>query len=151
MGCSNYLTEAKHLLDGLRCTAHAWRGIKRSTRSALYKVARNHRSKKSSCQARDLFRYRAQVDCGRNLRFFQNGETRHMTTSLVTGGAGFMGSHVAEHLVELGHRVIVVDDLSGGFRDNVPAGAEFVEGSILDHRLIDHLFEQHSFDYVYHL
>jgi len=74
-----------------------------------------------------------------------------MTTSLVTGGAGFMGSHVAEHLVELGHRVIVVDDLSGGFRDNVPAGAEFVEGSILDHRLIDHLFEQNSFDYVYHL
>jgi UDP-glucose 4-epimerase len=74
-----------------------------------------------------------------------------MTTSLVTGGAGFMGSHVAEHLMKLGHRVIVVDDLSGGFRDNVPSGAEFVEGSILDHRLIDHLFERNSFDYVYHL
>jgi len=74
-----------------------------------------------------------------------------MTTSLVTGGAGFMGSHVAEHLMKLGHRVIVVDDLSGGFRDNVPSGAEFVEGSILDLRLIDHLFEQNSFDYVYHL
>src|SRR5438477_2083455 len=74
-----------------------------------------------------------------------------MHTSLVTGGAGFMGSHVAEHLIKLGHRVIVLDDLSGGFRDNVPAGAEFVEGSIQDRRLIDHLFEQNSFDYVYHL
>ena len=74
-----------------------------------------------------------------------------MITSLVTGGAGFMGSHVAEHLLRLGHRVIILDDLSGGFRDNVPSGAEFIEGSILDHKLIDRLFEQNSFDYVYHL
>lgn len=62
-----------------------------------------------------------------------------------------MGSHVAEHLIKHGHRVIVLDDLSGGFTDNVPAGAEFVEGSILDHELIERLFEQNSFDYVYHL
>jgi UDP-glucose 4-epimerase len=72
-------------------------------------------------------------------------------TSLVTGGAGFMGSHVAEHLLKLGHNVVVLDDLSGGFRDNVPAKAEFIEGSILDHELINQLFERHSFDYVYHL
>jgi UDP-glucose 4-epimerase len=74
-----------------------------------------------------------------------------MITSLVTGGAGFMGSHVAEHLTRLGHRVIVLDDLSGGFRDNVPSGADFIEGSILDYKLIDCLFKQNSFDYVYHL
>jgi len=74
-----------------------------------------------------------------------------MITSLVTGGAGFMGSHVAEHLVKLGHRVIILDDLSGGFRDNVPDGADFVQGSILDYELIDRLFAQNSFDYVYHL
>src|SRR6266852_781198 len=74
-----------------------------------------------------------------------------MITSLVTGGAGFMGSHVAEHLLRLGHRVIILDDLSGGFRDNVPPGAQFVEGSIQDHELIDRLFAQYSFDYVYHL
>ena len=43
-----------------------------------------------------------------------------MRTSLVTGGAGFMGSHVAEHLLCSGHDVVVLDDLSGGFRDNVP-------------------------------
>src|ERR1700758_2091155 len=74
-----------------------------------------------------------------------------MTTSLVTGAAGFMGSHVAEHLVTLGHRVIVLDDLSGGFRDNVPDGVEFIEGSILDNELIERLFEKYQFDCVYHL
>jgi UDP-glucose 4-epimerase len=72
-------------------------------------------------------------------------------TSLVTGGAGFMGSHVADHLIKMGHSVVVLDDLSGGFRENVPQESKFVEGSILDHQLINSLFEQHSFDYVYHL
>jgi UDP-glucose 4-epimerase len=72
-------------------------------------------------------------------------------TSLVTGGAGFMGSHVAEHLLGLGHDVVVLDDLSGGFRDNVPAKATFVQGSVLDHELINRLFDRHEFDYVYHL
>jgi len=72
-------------------------------------------------------------------------------TSLVTGGAGFMGSHVAEHLLRAGHNVIVLDDLSGGFRDNVPARAEFVQGSVLDHELINRLFNRHAFDYFYHL
>jgi UDP-glucose 4-epimerase len=74
-----------------------------------------------------------------------------MPTSLVTGGAGFMGSHVAEHLLEMGHEVVVLDDLSGGFRENVPDRATFVEGSILDHDLISRLFDRHAFDYVYHL
>lgn len=74
-----------------------------------------------------------------------------MPTSLVTGGAGFMGSHVADHVIGMGHDVVVLDDLSGGFRENVPDGATFVEGSILDHDLIDRLFGRYSFDYVYHL
>jgi len=69
----------------------------------------------------------------------------------VTGGAGFIGSHVAEHLVRKGHRVVVFDDLSGGFRTNVPDGCHFVQGSILDHGLVDRLFEEHDIDYVYHL
>ncbi len=72
-------------------------------------------------------------------------------TSLVTGGAGFMGSHVADHLLAMGHDVVVLDDLSGGFQENVPAEAAFVKGSILDHELIDRLFKRHRFDYVYHL
>ncbi len=74
-----------------------------------------------------------------------------MSTSLVTGGAGFIGSHVAEQLIGMGRQVIVLDDLSGGFTGNIPRGAEFVKGSILDQELIDQLFSQHSFDYVYHL
>ena len=74
-----------------------------------------------------------------------------MPSSLVTGGAGFMGSHVAEHLIRLGHRVVIIDDLSGGFKVNVPTGATFIEGSILDHHLLEGLFSEHRFDYVYHL
>jgi UDP-glucose 4-epimerase len=74
-----------------------------------------------------------------------------ISKSLVTGGAGFMGSHVAERLLGMGHQVVVLDDLSGGFRENIPEGAHFVEGSILDHALVNRLFDRHDFDYVYHL
>jgi UDP-glucose 4-epimerase len=74
-----------------------------------------------------------------------------MSTILVTGGAGFIGSHVADELVKLGHYVTVLDDLSGGFVDNVVAGAEFVRGSINDVDLVNQLFQQTQFDYVYHL
>ncbi|MCP4667879.1 MAG: NAD-dependent epimerase/dehydratase family protein, partial [Deltaproteobacteria bacterium] len=72
-------------------------------------------------------------------------------SSLVTGGAGFMGSHVAEELLASEHDVVVLDDLSGGFMDSVPKGAEFVQGSVTDDRLINKLFERHHFDYVFHL
>jgi UDP-glucose 4-epimerase len=74
-----------------------------------------------------------------------------MPTSLVTGGAGFMGSHVAEHLFGMGHDVVVLDDLSGGFREQVPSQATFMHGSVTDHELINRLFDRHAFDYVYHL
>jgi UDP-glucose 4-epimerase len=51
----------------------------------------------------------------------------------------------------VGHEVFVVDDLSGGFVENLPPGAHFVKGSILDHQMIDRLFEKSRFEYVYHL
>jgi UDP-glucose 4-epimerase len=74
-----------------------------------------------------------------------------MPCSLVTGGAGFMGSHVSEHLLRAGHEVVVLDDLSGGFVDNVPQAADFVEGSVLDHKLLHNLFDNYGFSYVFHL
>lgn len=73
------------------------------------------------------------------------------TRSLVTGGAGFIGSHVARHCLSLGHEVTVLDDLSGGFRDQVPASARFVEGSVTDVKAVERLFDEGRFDYVYHL
>lgn len=76
---------------------------------------------------------------------------RERPRSLVTGGAGFIGSHVADELVRADHDVVVLDDLSGGFRDNVNPQAEFVEGSITDVPLVDSLFEKHRFDYVFHI
>jgi UDP-glucose 4-epimerase len=50
---------------------------------------------------------------------------------LLSGGAGFIGSHVAEHLLERGHEVAVVDNLSSGKRENIPQGARFYETDIL--------------------
>ena len=69
-----------------------------------------------------------------------------MPVSLVTGGAGFMGSHIAEQLLRIGHHVIVLDDLSGGFSITSPKGATFVEGSILDFELLDRIFKKYSFN-----
>jgi UDP-glucose 4-epimerase len=74
-----------------------------------------------------------------------------MPKSLVTGGAGFIGSHVARHCMKLGHEVIAVDDLSGGFDDHVPPGATFIKGSVTDEGFVSDLFANHKFDYVYHL
>ncbi|MDP7033145.1 MAG: NAD-dependent epimerase/dehydratase family protein [Planctomycetota bacterium] len=71
--------------------------------------------------------------------------------ALVTGGAGFIGAHVARHLLDAGREVVVLDDLSGGFTENVPERARFVEGSILDVPLIERLFSEYRFSHVFHL
>ena len=70
---------------------------------------------------------------------------------LVTGAAGFIGSHVCAHLLRQKYRVVGLDDLSGGFRDQVPAGVKFVEGSVTDVALVQQLFAEHRFEYVFHL
>jgi UDP-glucose 4-epimerase len=70
---------------------------------------------------------------------------------LVTGAAGFIGSHVAEQLLLGGEDVVGLDDLSGGTLANVPAGARFYEGSVLDPALLGRLFDRHQITAVFHL
>ena len=77
-----------------------------------------------------------------------------MSRALVTGGAGFIGSHLVERLIERGDSVAILDDLSTGRRENLRhveqhPSFEFVEGSVLDAGLVDGLVSQA--DVVYHL
>src|SRR5687768_1693159 len=72
-------------------------------------------------------------------------------TVIVTGGAGFIGSNVAQHCLDLGFNVIVIDDLSGGFIDNVPEGCIFENCSILDMERMESIFASYRPEYVYHL
>lgn len=74
-----------------------------------------------------------------------------MQISLVTGGAGFIGAHVTNELISMGHKVVVLDDLSGGFKENVNPNAIFIQGSVTDHVLLEKIFNDYKFDYVYHL
>jgi UDP-glucose 4-epimerase len=73
---------------------------------------------------------------------------------VVTGGAGFIGSHLCERLIEMGHELVVLDDLSTGTRSNLkPLESspkfEFIQGSILNMELVDSLITKA--DYVFHL
>ncbi len=69
---------------------------------------------------------------------------------LVTGGVGFVGSHVVRLAVERGHRVVVLDDLSGGPGAPLPAGVELVRGDIGDHALVASLCADHGVTALLH-
>lgn len=69
---------------------------------------------------------------------------------LVTGGAGFIGSHVVDAYLAAGHEVVVVDDLSTGSKENVNPAASFYQLDIREPRLAD-VFEEERPDYVNHL
>ena len=68
---------------------------------------------------------------------------------LVTGGAGYIGSHMTLYLLDLGHQVTVFDNLSHGYRDAV-SGAKLVVGDLQDRGLLDTLFKANEFDGVMH-
>lgn len=74
-----------------------------------------------------------------------------MAKILITGVAGFIGSWVADELLAAGYAVVGLDDLSGGFLENVPIGVSFAHGSITNAPFINSLFQFHKFDYVFHL
>jgi UDP-glucose 4-epimerase len=71
--------------------------------------------------------------------------------ALVTGAAGFIGSHVASWLLKDGLEVVALDDLSGGYKENVPTGSRFILGSVTDYTLLKDLFQTERFDYIFHL
>ena len=70
---------------------------------------------------------------------------------LVTGGAGFIGSHVADAYIEAGHRVSVIDDLSNGKKENLNSRARFLRIDVRDRRRLAGLFRAGRFDVVNHL
>jgi UDP-glucose 4-epimerase len=72
--------------------------------------------------------------------------------ALVTGAAGFLGAHVLREVLKLEDvSAVALDDLSGGFEENLVPGVEFVKGSITDPVLLERLFDRYRFKYVYHL
>jgi UDP-glucose 4-epimerase len=74
-----------------------------------------------------------------------------MTRVLVTGGAGFIGSHLTDRLLSDGHEVTVVDNLVTGLRTYVSTDATFVEGDVADRALVDEVFADQEFDAVFHI
>jgi len=70
---------------------------------------------------------------------------------LVTGGAGFIGSHVADACLAAGHDVAIIDDLSTGWRQNLPEGARFHEANICDADAIERVFAEERPEAICHL
>jgi UDP-glucose 4-epimerase len=69
---------------------------------------------------------------------------------LITGGAGFIGSHIADALTASGHSVVVLDNLSSGKIENINSDIQFVEGDVRDRALVDRVFKEYRFDAVNH-
>ncbi len=70
---------------------------------------------------------------------------------LVTGGAGYIGGHLARELIKQDYEVVVLDNLSTGLRENLDPKVLFVEGDIADGNLLRDIFAQHKFEAVFHM
>lgn len=70
---------------------------------------------------------------------------------LVTGAAGFIGSHLVDELLKINYRIVALDDLSGGYKDNVNPKAIFIKGSVTDHPFLNKIFRKYEPRFVYHL
>ncbi len=70
---------------------------------------------------------------------------------LVTGGAGFIGSNLVDSLIDKGHSVAVIDDLSTGLREYLNKKTDFFEADIRDRQKVAEIFERNNFDAVFHL
>ena len=69
---------------------------------------------------------------------------------LVTGGAGFIGSHIADRYIGLGHKVVILDNLSSGNLENVPSEGTFIEGDITDRERVLQIFNDYRIEVVNH-
>ncbi len=69
---------------------------------------------------------------------------------ILTGGAGFIGSHVAEFYIKEGHQVLIIDDLSTGKEENIPQDSRFEKISILEYKKMEKIFEKFKPDIVNH-
>ncbi|MFE7705726.1 UDP-glucose 4-epimerase GalE [Streptomyces sp. NPDC057486] len=72
-------------------------------------------------------------------------------TWLITGGAGYIGAHVVRAMAAAGKRVVVLDDLSTGIRDRIPADVPLIRGSVADRALLDRTLARHAVTGVVHL
>ncbi|MFF6956576.1 UDP-glucose 4-epimerase GalE [Streptomyces sp. NPDC088197] len=72
-------------------------------------------------------------------------------TWMITGGAGYIGSHVVRALVADGQQVVVVDDLSTGDPERLPAGVPLVRGTVLDRALLDRTLSEHDVRGIVHI
>src|SRR5664279_4461071 len=69
---------------------------------------------------------------------------------LITGGAGYIGSHMAHQLVAAGEKIVVLDNLSTGVERNLPRNIDFVRGDIADTALVSAILDKHKIDTVIH-
>jgi len=116
-----------------------------------------HRSYEKAMECTNVGSVRVSVSEARNRAEYSKTEW-----SIVTGAGGFIGSHVAKHCLSIGQNVVAIDDLSGGFTENLPSDSEyegrvvFERGSVTDAEFIDRVFREYgsghnSIAFVYHL